>query len=93
MLKFARAAALGLAFAGAFGAAQAGDINDDIASCRDAIEEADLMGGQDFALKLVDDFGNRNRVITLEAVVVGADDQLIECRMNRSKVLEVVIAE
>ena len=93
MLKIARATALGLAFATAFGAAQAGNINDDIASCREAIEDAELMGGEDFALKLVDDFGNRNRVVTLEAVVVGGDDVLIECRMSRSKVLEVALAE
>lgn len=93
MLKTIQVSAVALAFAAAFGTAQAGDINDDINACRDAIDEAELMGDTAFTLKLLDDEGNRNRVVTLEAVVVGGEDKVIECRMNRSKVKEVVFAD
>ncbi|MEM9809603.1 MAG: hypothetical protein AAF788_00085 [Pseudomonadota bacterium] len=73
------------------GTAHAG-INDDINNCRAAIDDAGLMAGQEFSLRFIDDQGNRNRVLTLEAVVVGGEDQTIECRMSRSKVNEVVAA-
>lgn len=88
-LTFAAAA---LSFS-AFGTATAFNINDDIATCQDVIEETELMGDETYVLKFVDDEGNRNRVLTLEAVIVGKDDVMIECRMSRSKVKEVVIVE
>lgn len=80
------------ALALSFGTAQAGDIQDDIANCRDAIEEAELLGTEEFRLEFVDDKGNRNRVLTLNAILIGQDDVTVECRMSRSKVKEVVVA-
>lgn len=91
MLKTAQASAFVLAFAGMFGTANAFGINDDIASCAAAIEEAELLGDVEYNLDFVSDLGKRNRVLTLEANIVGADDVIIECRMSRSKVNEVVI--
>lgn len=85
--------AVSLALAAAFGTAHAFGLNDDIASCAAAIEDANLLGDANYNLDFVDDEGKRNRVLTLEANVVGGDNVIIECRMNRSKVLEVVIAE
>lgn len=86
-LKIALSAA---ALTAAFGIAQAG-INDDINNCRAAIDDAGLIGNEAFTLRFVDDQGNRSRVLTLEAVVVGGADKVIECRMSRSKVNEVVV--
>ncbi|MEO1657301.1 MAG: hypothetical protein AAFR65_06230 [Pseudomonadota bacterium] len=90
MLNKVKLAFSAAALVTAFGIANAG-INDDINNCRAAIDEAGLIGGQSFTLRFVDDQGNRSRVLTLEAVVVGGDDKMIECRMSRSKVNEVVV--
>lgn len=81
-----------LAFLAA-GSASAFNINDDIEKCAEAIADAELLGDVEYNLNFVDDQGNRNRVLTLEAKVVGGDNVTIECRMNRSKIKEVVIVE
>ncbi|NNU15497.1 hypothetical protein HK107_04075 [Parvularcula sp. ZS-1/3] len=93
MTKIAQLSAAALALTFAFGTAQAGSLNDDIKNCRAAIEEAELLGGAEFNLDFVSDKGKRSRVITLEARVVGGDNQTIECRMTRSKINEVVVIE
>lgn len=93
MLKTTQISAIALAFAGMFGTANAFSINDDIANCAAAIIDAELLGDAEYNLDFVSDQGRRNRVLTLEANVVGADDVIIECRMSRSKVNEVVIVE
>ncbi|GGY44790.1 hypothetical protein [Parvularcula lutaonensis] len=92
MTKIAQATAATLALFAAAGIAHAGSLNDDINNCRAAIVEAGLLGDAEFNLDFVDDKGNRNRVLTLEANVVGGEDVIIECRMSRSKIKEVVIA-
>ena len=92
MQKTLTIAAAALSFS-AFGTAVAFNLNDDIENCAAAIEEAELMGDATYVLEFVDDQGNRNRVLTLEAVVPGADDVMIECRMSRSKIKEVAIVE
>ena len=91
MLKTAQISAFALAFVSAFGTANAFGINDDIENCAAAINEAELLGDAEFNLDFVSDKGRRDRVLTLEANVVGADDVIIECRMSRSKVNAVVI--
>lgn len=68
-------------------------LSDDINNCRAAIDEAELFGDVEYTLDFIDDKGNRNRVITLEANIVGADDAVVECRMSRSKIKEVVVVE
>ena len=93
MLKTVQLSALSLALVGSFGTAHAFGINDDIASCAAAISEAELLGDAEYNLDFVSDQGKRSRVLTLEANVVGADDVIIECRMSRSNVKEVVIVE
>lgn len=93
MLKTAQISAFALALAGMFGTANAFGINDDIENCAAAIEEAELLGDAEYNLDFVSDHGRRSRVLTLEARVVGADNVMIECRMSRSTVNEVVIVE
>ncbi|MEM1380397.1 MAG: hypothetical protein AAGH41_07225 [Pseudomonadota bacterium] len=94
MLKTLQISAIALsASAAAFGIAQAGSLSDDINNCRAAIDEAELFGDAEFTLDFVDDYGKRNRVLTLEANVVGGADAIVECRMSRSKIKEVVIVE
>ncbi|MEM0928742.1 MAG: hypothetical protein AAGI89_05565 [Pseudomonadota bacterium] len=90
MLNTVKIALSAAALAATLGIANAG-INDDINNCRAAIDDAGLIGSEAFTLRFVDDQGNRSRVLTLEAVVVGGDDKMIECRMTRSKVNEVVV--
>jgi hypothetical protein len=80
-----------LGFAALFGTANAFGINDDINNCKAAIEEAELFGEAEYNLDFVKDFGKRNRVITLEANIVGQEDKIVECRMSRSTIKEVVI--
>ncbi|MEE4207810.1 MAG: hypothetical protein V2I43_00905 [Parvularcula sp.] len=91
MARNAKLIAATLGVAALFGTANAFSINDDINNCKAAIEEAELFGGAEFNLDLVKDYGNRNRVLTLEANVVGQENQTVECRMNRSKIKEVVV--
>lgn len=93
MLKIAQASAATIALFAAFGTANAASISDDINNCRAAIDEAKLLGDAEYNLDFVGDKGNRNRVLTLEANVVGGDDVVIECRMSRSTIKEVVIAD
>ncbi|MEM6912503.1 MAG: hypothetical protein AAF511_00855 [Pseudomonadota bacterium] len=90
MLNTVKIALSAAALAATFGIAHAG-INDDINNCRAAIDDAGILGGEAFTLRFVDDQGNRSRVLTLEAVVVGGNDKMIECRMSRSKVKEVAV--
>ncbi|MEE4213399.1 MAG: hypothetical protein V2I43_29500 [Parvularcula sp.] len=71
----------------------AASLNDDINNCRAAIVEAELFGDAEFNVNFVKDHGNRNRVLTLEAKVVGGEDAVVECRMSRSKIKEVAIVE
>ena len=93
MLKNFQVSAIMLtAAAASFGFAHA-SLTEDINNCRAAIDEAGLFGDAEYTLDFVDDYGKRERVITLEANVVGADDAIVECRMNRSKIKEVVIVE
>ncbi len=86
-----------LAFAGltalSLGVAHAGSISDDINNCRAAMDEASLFGDAEYTLDFVKDYGNRNRVLTLKANIVGADEAVVECRMKRTAVVDVVIAE
>ncbi|NRA29950.1 MAG: hypothetical protein HRU11_06770 [Parvularculaceae bacterium] len=92
MLKTLTVSAAATATFFAMGTAFA-SLSDDINNCRAAIDEAGLLGEAEYTLDFIDDKGNRNRVITLEANVVGADDAVIECRMSRSKIKEVVVVE
>ncbi|MCQ8186149.1 hypothetical protein [Parvularcula maris] len=80
-----------LGVAALFGTANAFSINDDMRSCKAAIDEAGLFGDAEYNLDLVKDYGKRNRVVTLEARIVGQENQIVECRMSRSTVKEVVI--
>ena len=75
----------------AFGAAQASAIQDDIQACGAAAAEAGLLADDGVRLRFVSDEGNRNRVLTLKAIFSdGTEPKMIECRMNRRKVKEVV---
>lgn len=66
-------------------------IQDDIAACGSVAEEAGVLETGTYSLRFEDDEGNRNRVLTLKALKSdGTDAELIECRMERRKVLEVV---
>jgi hypothetical protein len=86
------AAAATLAFAPV--AASAASIQDDIAACGAMAEEAGVLTAGTYSLRFVDDEGNRNRVLTLKAIMSdGSDAKVVECRMKRSKVLEVVMTE
>lgn len=74
--------------------AAAASIQDDIASCGASADEAGVLTAGTYSLRFVDDEGNRNRVLTLKAIKTdGSDAELIECRMKRSEVVEVVTAE
>lgn len=93
MTNTAQLTATALVFASALGFAQAASLSDDINNCRAAMDEAELFGDAEYTLDFVDDYGNRNRVLTLEANVVGAEDVIVECRMSRSRIKDVVIVE
>lgn len=74
--------------------ASAGSIQDDIAACGAAAEEASLLTEGAYSLRFVDDEGNRNRVLTLKAIRTdGSRPEILDCRMKRSRVVEVVTAE
>jgi hypothetical protein len=92
MSKFAYVAAAATAFA-VITPASAASLNDDINNCRAAMVDAELFGDAEFNINFVKDQGNRNRVLTLEAKVVGGEDHLVECRMKRSAIKEVVIVD
>ena len=75
------------------GAAQASAIQDDIQACGAAATEAGLLPEDGARLRFVSDEGNRNRVLMLKAIFSdGAEPKMLECRMSRRKVKEVVEA-
>ena len=74
-------------------AGHASAIQDDIQACGAAAAEAGLLPEDGARLRFVSDQGNRNRVLTLKAIFSdGTEPKMIECRMNRRKVKEVVEA-
>ena len=89
MFRTALTAAAALALTTA--AAQAGAIQEDIQACGAAATEAGLIPAEGVSLRFVSDAGNRNRVLMLKAIHAdGTEPTMIECRMNRRKVKEVV---
>ena len=68
----------------------AGGIQDDIESCGTVAIETGLINDEGTTLRFVSDKGNRNRVLTLKAVQGRNDAKVIECRMKRAQVIEVV---
>ena len=85
-------AAAGLAALAGAGAHAAG-IQDDIQACGEAAVEAGLIQADGTTLRFVSDQGNRNRTLTLKAITDGAEPVLLDCKMKRRTVLEVVPAE
>ena len=74
-------------------AAQAGAIQDDIQACGAAASEAGLLPEEGVSLRFMSDEGNRNRVLTLKAIYSdGTEPTMLECRMSRRTVKEVVKA-
>ena len=76
--------------AAASGAALAGDIQDDIKACGDMAVEKGLISEDGTRLRYVSDKGNKNRTLTLEAIVVGGENVTLECQMKRRDVKDVV---
>ena len=72
--------------------AHALDIQDDVRACGEAAVAAGLIT-EEARLRFVDDEGNRNRVLTLRALSDTTEPVDIDCRMNRTKVREVVPTE
>ena len=79
------------AFASA--AAHAGGIQDDIEACGEAAVAATLIEEEGTLLRFVSDRGNRNRTLTLKALRDDAEPLVLACKMKRSDVEEVMIAE
>lgn len=74
-------------------AAHAASIQDDISACGEAAVAADLIQEDGTTLRFVSDEGNRNRTLTLKAITGDAEPIVLDCKMKRRKVLEVVLAE
>lgn len=86
-------AALAAILAGGVAVAHAGSIQDDISACGAAAVEAGLIEADGTLLRFVSDEGNRDRTLTLKAIGGDAEPVLLDCKMKRSKVLEVVRSE